>query len=345
MLPRRKALMWGAVGVWVVIVMYVHSIFMKPPAVPTTEPTTTQQIQKQAMEVASSCGSTGYKLAKAEERVVDLEKQVDELKTLVNALRDEYTEKTTELDNCKTGAEALQRAANRANTALTTRAATDQNDAMIELPKVIIPIRMRNQLGDVCRKERFETGIEIGVSRGQFAQQMLKRWTNFKKYYLIDAWKNQGDTYVDDSNKSDREMQEILTLTRARMNKYGPEKIQFIQKFSNEAVTQFEDNSIDFIYIDARHDYAGVYQDCTLYWPKLKVGGIMAGHDYIDQPEVPPVKGKVQDWTLQGDNTHTVDGKASRSAVEDFSLLVGRQLAITYKDETQNQFPTWYLRK
>eukprot|EP01006_Ploeotia_vitrea_P000669 TRINITY_DN103448_c0_g1_i1.p1 TRINITY_DN103448_c0_g1~~TRINITY_DN103448_c0_g1_i1.p1 ORF type:complete len:326 (-),score=32.89 TRINITY_DN103448_c0_g1_i1:195-1172(-) len=211
------------------------------------------------------------------------------------------------------------------------------------LPRQITPIRRRNELGDVLRRERMETGIEVGVSKGQFAQQILKRWTNFKKYYLVDAWQTQKD-YHDVSNLDQKGMNAIMQETKGRMNKYG-DKVVFIKAFSNVAVTKFDDESIDYIYIDARHDYNGVYEDCTLFWKKLRYGGIMAGHDYLDQPEVPLVNGRQQDWTINGDGTRTVDGRASRAAVEDFARKINRQLTITYKDETNTQFPTWYLRK
>jgi hypothetical protein len=30
-----------------------------------------------------------------------------------------------------------------------------------------------------------------------------------------------------------------------------------------------------------RHDYCGVMEDLVAYWPKLRSGGIIAGHDYV----------------------------------------------------------------
>jgi len=42
--------------------------------------------------------------------------------------------------------------------------------------------------------------------------------------------------------------------------------------FSSEAVDLFLNESLDWIYIDARHDYTGVSEDLRLYWPKLRPG-------------------------------------------------------------------------
>ena len=41
--------------------------------------------------------------------------------------------------------------------------------------------------------------------------------------------------------------------------------------------TRFEDGYFDFIYVDARHDFKGVWEDLVAYWPKLRAGGIFAG--------------------------------------------------------------------
>ena len=53
--------------------------------------------------------------------------------------------------------------------------------------------------------------------------------------------------------------------------------------FSYNVLDKFEDNSIDFIYIDADHTYESVKKDIESYLPKLKDGGVIGGHDYQDE--------------------------------------------------------------
>ena len=60
-----------------------------------------------------------------------------------------------------------------------------------------------------------------------------------------------------------------------------------IRKASLDAVSLYKDNSLDFIFIDAAHDYENVLNDIKSWYPKVKLGtGVIAGHDYTWGPEV-----------------------------------------------------------
>ena len=49
-----------------------------------------------------------------------------------------------------------------------------------------------------------------------------------------------------------------------------------------EAVPHAGDGSLDFVYLDARHDEESIAQDLEMWRPKIRSGGVMAGHDYLD---------------------------------------------------------------
>mmetsp|Transcript_22491 Transcript_22491/g.57990 ORF Transcript_22491/g.57990 Transcript_22491/m.57990 type:complete len:112 (-) Transcript_22491:197-532(-) len=54
------------------------------------------------------------------------------------------------------------------------------------------------------------------------------------------------------------------------------------QAMTTEAVHQFDDGFFDFIYVDATHSYMDSKADVESWWPKLRVGGVMAGDDYFN---------------------------------------------------------------
>jgi hypothetical protein len=55
---------------------------------------------------------------------------------------------------------------------------------------------------------------------------------------------------------------------------------------SAETARAFADSSLDFVFIDARHTYEAAREDIAAWWPKVKPGGLIAGHDYTNSPGV-----------------------------------------------------------
>ena len=49
---------------------------------------------------------------------------------------------------------------------------------------------------------------------------------------------------------------------------------------SESASMNYEEESLDFIFLDGGHNYETVMKDIKVWWPKLRGNGIMAGHDY-----------------------------------------------------------------
>ena len=72
-----------------------------------------------------------------------------------------------------------------------------------------------------------------------------------------------------------------------------------IRKYSAEAAGQIEDESLDFVYIDANHSYENVLQDLTLWGRKVRPGRYIIGHDYREECE--GVRRAVQKYCLHND--------------------------------------------
>jgi len=122
-------------------------------------------------------------------------------------------------------------------------------------------------------------GIEVGTGMGDNAIDILTNWNGTLSLYLID---NFYMNYGVNSSESTAEHKEICI---ERMKKYP--NATLIIKSSTEAVQEFQDNSLDFVYIDADHRMASVINDCQLWYPKVKIGGLLCGHDYnLAEPPV-----------------------------------------------------------
>mmetsp|Transcript_27045 Transcript_27045/g.59007 ORF Transcript_27045/g.59007 Transcript_27045/m.59007 type:complete len:115 (-) Transcript_27045:1572-1916(-) len=109
--------------------------------------------------------------------------------------------------------------------------------------------------------------------------------------------------------------------------------------YSNVLFRRFEDESLDFIYIDARHDFCSVLEDLELYWPKLSCGGIYAGHDYMTADEHELLTSERWDLCPTEGKKHS---GAVKAAVDSFAQTRGIQVLVTHREPAYN---TWYFRK
>ena len=135
------------------------------------------------------------------------------------------------------------------------------------------------------------TAIEIGVYKGLNSKSILRN-LNIKKLYLVDPFKEYEDYLNSENNKNQRHLDKVFLECKKRLRKWN-NKIVFIKKFSDAAVTDVPD--ADFIYIDGNHEYQYVLKDIENYWKKVKKNGILAGHD-INWGENHPVLKAVKDF-------------------------------------------------
>ena len=117
------------------------------------------------------------------------------------------------------------------------------------------------------------------------------------------------------------------------------EKIHVCRNYTTVCVHTYPNDYFDFIYVDARHDFKGVWEDLVAYWPKLKVGGIIAGHDYVTNNDGPLPR---QDWSKNYDGTIDETGTVVKGAVDKFAADVCRQVTVSYRESAWN---TWAMRK
>jgi hypothetical protein len=112
---------------------------------------------------------------------------------------------------------------------------------------------------------------EIGSYAGESAE-IFARF--FAEVHCVDPWSDLAYFGVEMSEEVEREFD----------RRVGPFGNVFKHRgTSAQWVPQVADLSLDFVYIDALHDYHSVLQDIGGWWPKVKVGGWIGGHDYVPQ--------------------------------------------------------------
>lgn len=124
-------------------------------------------------------------------------------------------------------------------------------------------------------------GVEIGSFKAEFAREILNQWTG--KLYLIDVWRSlSNEEYDDASNHKNHE--DIYSQAMKNIESFE-DRAYMLRMKSEQAVELFDDYSLDFVYIDANHTYESVKDDINLWYPKVKINGIIAGHDFLDLPD------------------------------------------------------------
>ena len=124
-------------------------------------------------------------------------------------------------------------------------------------------------------------GVEIGVQRAINSVKILKLLP-VDKLYLVDPY---AEYTNDDTNNKEvfTSMDFQVSIYQEAVNRIMrtgfKDKVRFVKKYSENAVKSIPDN-LDFVYIDGNHDYEFVMKDLRLYYPKVRVGGVIGGHDW-----------------------------------------------------------------
>jgi len=134
----------------------------------------------------------------------------------------------------------------------------------------------RNDFVNIFREIGFKYGAEIGVRKGAFSCIMLNAM-NDGKLLLVDPWiAHEGIS----SRKNEIIYQEAKKMLK---NNFGDSAI--IKRMTSvEAAKDVKDDSLDFVYIDARHDFDSAVEDIITWTPKVRNNGIVFGHDYYNGP-------------------------------------------------------------
>ena len=132
-------------------------------------------------------------------------------------------------------------------------------------------------------KELFSNpvGVEVGVFEGFLTHQVLK-YVKPSKYFLIDPHLKYDDG-IGELSGFTQEMWDEVHNSLIRKYKDNP-VVKIVRKTSIEGASEIPDESLDFVYIDGDHRVESVFNDISAWYPKVRVGGIVSGHDFSEHP-------------------------------------------------------------
>ncbi len=186
----------------------------------------------------------------------------------------------------------------------------------------------RDDLPDLLKHLKLNgRGAEIGVGDGKFSQQLVTKG-GFSEFYSIDDWSPvTTDTFdINGENYINEFSERCYQWSREKLEPLG---VNIIREKSCEAAKRFPDDFFDFIYIDADHREEAVVADIEAWYPKLRKGGMLAGHDYMDAR---------MEWK---DGIYSLFGV--KTAVDDFAEKNGLNLMII--EEKGTPWHSWAVIK
>jgi hypothetical protein len=139
-----------------------------------------------------------------------------------------------------------------------------------------IPDCKREDLPAFFKELGLKRGVEVGVFHGDFLVEFCKKGFEMTG---IDPWTDE------EMNTARQKLEPAETTYQKAIEILKPYGCKLIKENSMSAVKYFEDNSLDFVYIDANHTFGHVAMDLMIWSEKVKVGGIISGHDYYTDDE------------------------------------------------------------
>ena len=133
-------------------------------------------------------------------------------------------------------------------------------------------------------------GVEVGNYKGGTAVEMCQG-LNLHPLYMVDSFEPYEGYVGYAGHKADpethgswadveRTCRNALNIDETNKGHKAGSDVVLLKTYSAIAVLDFEDESVDFVFLDANHDYTYVKEDLEIWYPKVKSGGWMMGHDW-----------------------------------------------------------------
>jgi hypothetical protein len=158
------------------------------------------------------------------------------------------------------------------------------------------------------------TVVEVGVAEGEFSDMILKT-TLPDKLVLVDLWDSPSPMYGPEA---------LCAIESRHADSISAERIEIRRGTSWDQLSLLPKESVDWLYLDAAHDYDSVKKDLEASLVSLRPNGLICGHDYIRWARGPARYGVVE-------------------AVGEFML--DRGFEMLYMTHEQNQHLSFAIRR
>lgn len=144
-------------------------------------------------------------------------------------------------------------------------------------------IKQWDVLFNILKGVNHKIGCEIGIHTGDTTINLLKKLPSIEIYHAIDPWKSyvkyDGKEYRKPGHRKITTWDDAYNFFIKRTQPYK-NKLRIYKMKSTEAVNKIENESLDWIFIDANHEYEYIKENLEIWIPKVKKNGIVSGHDY-----------------------------------------------------------------
>jgi len=148
-----------------------------------------------------------------------------------------------------------------------------------ELLEALKALPRRERIPGLLKDLKVQKICEVGVHAGSNFKRLLH--CEPQQAVAVDIWKSDALTSQNDRENSVNELEGFYQNICELKKKHPFIEIQ--RMFSVEAAKLYPDGHFDYVYIDADHTYPAVKEDILAWWPKVRSGGILGGHDYKDK--------------------------------------------------------------
>ena len=145
-------------------------------------------------------------------------------------------------------------------------------------PRTLVGLN-RDGMYKIFADKGFTKGCEVGVREGNNSFSMLSIIPDLH-LTLVDPYMVYEEIRLKKRNKSKWHLDTINRIRHKAIRRMSNSNVRWLMTTSELASKCVEDESLDFVYIDGNHSFDFITQDLQFWFPKVRKGGILSGHDY-----------------------------------------------------------------